>query len=121
MNMTKKLMTLPMALMLMVIATTFDAAAGYGTFTYNGIQYDFYFYDSGANAVADYAEVAKQSHSLSGSVDIPSTVTYEYTYVSGYDNQGNATYATLNMTAPVTGICPYAPMRSTDAETTRSV
>ena len=96
MNTTKKLI---MSLaMLLVCATTFDAAAGYASITQDGIQYDFYFSGSGASAVGQYAEVPRQSKDFSGAANIAASVTYEYTYTD------NGTTYTRKLTAPVTAI-----------------
>lgn len=96
------------ALLLLAIVTALDAAAGYGSLTYNGIKFDFYFSGTGENAVGDYAQVAQHPHSFTGPANIPASVTYEYQYVSGYDSQGDAIFATRNLTAPVTIIGEYA-------------
>lgn len=88
MNATKKLMTL-----LLALATALQASAGYEALTYNGINYEFYFYGTGDDAVADYAKVGAND-GFSGEAEIASSVAFEYTYISGYDGQGNPIYST---------------------------
>ena len=102
MNTTKKLLTL-----LLVLATALQASAGYDTFSYNGINYMIYYSGKGNNAVGDSAKVSINS-GFSGVANIASSVTYEYTFMSGQDAQGNPTYTTLYLTAPVIAINKYA-------------
>lgn len=90
--------------LLLALLTALDAVAySSGRITYNGINYILYYSGSGESAVAEYALVSTNS-SFSGVANIEASVTYEYTYVSGYDDQGAAVYATRNLTAPVTSI-----------------
>ena len=98
MNATKKLMTL-----LLALATALQASAGYEELTVNGVNYEFYFYGTGDDAVADYAKVGAND-GFSGEAEIVSQVAFEYTYISGYDGQGNPIYSTHQLTAPVTAI-----------------
>ena len=102
MNTKRKLMTL-----LLVITTALHASAGYETLTYNGINYEFYFSGSGVSAVGDSAKVGVNNN-FSGAADIASSVTCEYTYVSGYDDLGSPIYSTRNLTAPVIAISKKA-------------
>ena len=90
--------------LVLTLTTALLAAAGEASMTYNGINYTFYYSGSGASAVGDSAIVISQPTSFSGAANIPSTVVYQYTYVSGYDSQGNAIYTTRNLSAPVTSI-----------------
>ena len=90
--------------LLLALTTTLNAKADYGLVTYDGIKYFVYYHGSGANAVADSTIVIKQSSSFNGDANIATSVTYEYSYFVGYDNQGNEIYNTRNLTAPVTAI-----------------
>ena len=103
MNTTKKLMTL----LMMALAIALQASAGYEELTYNGINYEFYFSGTGNNAVGDSVKVGNNS-GFSGVANIASSVTCEYTYVSGLDAQGSPIYTTRKLTAPVIAISKNA-------------
>ena len=90
--------------LLFTLITPHNARAEQVDITYDGINYTFYYSGSGASAVGVNAVVTWHTSSFSGAANIASRVTYKYTYVSGYDNQGNPIYTTRNLTAPVTAI-----------------
>lgn len=94
--------------LLLAFTTALPVSALDVAVTYNGIKYTFYFHGSGASAVGDSARVERQSTSFSGAANISSSLEYQYKYVTGYDSQGNAIYATRKLTAPVTWIINHA-------------
>ena len=99
----KQLLNLSLFLLL-ALTTAFNAAGSSGaSVRYNGINYTFIYSGYGASAVGEYAIVDYNS-SFSGAANIASSVSYQYTYVSGYDSQGSPISTTRNLTAPVTRI-----------------
>ena len=103
MNTTKKLLTT----LLLALTTVLTALAGYDTFSYNGINYMIYYTGNGNNVVGDSAKVSINSD-FSGVANIASSVTYEYTFMSGLDAEGNPIFTTRILTAPVIAITKYA-------------
>lgn len=99
----KKFLNLNLFLLL-ALATALNATADTKvSITVNGLNYVFYYSGSGDYAVPDYAAVV-ENRNFSGAANIAASVTYSYTYRSGYDNQGNPIYTTRDLTAPVTTI-----------------
>lgn len=90
--------------LLLTLATALNASATWVSVNHNSINYTFYYSGSGGSAVGDSAVVTGPSSDFSGAANISSSVTYKYTYVSGYDSQGNAIYTTRNLTASVIAI-----------------
>lgn len=103
----KKFLNLNLFLLL-ALATALNAAAdGSAGVTVNGITYLLHYVGTGANTVGDTALCMGAHFEFSGAANIASSVTYQHTTVTGYDN-GLPIYTTLNLTAPVTSIHPGA-------------
>ena len=99
----KQLLNLSLFLLL-ALAIALPSAAQQ-EFTYNGMNYRMYFDGlvgdlSDPSTVGDFAEIIQQPASFSGNANIASSVSYDYTYISGYDSQGYI-YTTRTFTAPV--------------------
>lgn len=69
-------------------------------FTVDGINYWMYYSGHGANVVPIEAQV-QRTEGYTGFADIPSSVSYDYTYKAGSDELGNPIYQTKHLTADV--------------------
>lgn len=69
-------------------------------FTVDGLNYLMYYSGYGANVVPVYALVDR-TEGYTGFADIPSSVSYDYTYKAGNDELGNPIYQTKHLTADV--------------------
>lgn len=94
------------SILLLALTFALDALAWDPWFelTHDGINYRLYYSGSRESIQPLYAQAIWGNEGISGSASIAPSVSYDYTYIVGYDEFGDPIYRTIKLTAEVTSL-----------------